>query len=31
MPHVVDMLKDRSSKVRNSAVTALGEISKQRK
>ena len=31
MPRVVDMLKDRSSMVRDSAVTALGEILKQRK
>jgi hypothetical protein len=31
VPHVVVMLKDRKSWVRDSAVTALGEFSKQRK
>jgi len=31
VPHIVDMLKDSNPCVRASAVTALGEISKQRK
>jgi HEAT repeat protein len=31
VPHIVDMLKDSDSWVRHSAVSALGEISKQRK
>jgi len=31
VPHVVVMLKDKKSRVRDSAVTALGEFSRQRK
>jgi len=31
VPHVIVMLKDSKFWVRDSAVTALGEISKQRK
>lgn len=31
LPHVVDMLKDSIPWVRDSAVTALSKISKQRK
>ena len=31
VPHVVVMLKDRQILIRNSAVTTLGEFSKQRK
>jgi len=31
VPHVVDILKDPNLWHRSSAVTALGEISKQRK
>jgi len=31
VPHVVDMLKGNKSWVRESTVTALGELSKQRK
>jgi hypothetical protein len=31
VPHVVVMLKDRDLLVRDSAVTALGEFSRQRK